>query len=49
MLDCIFKIQAERQRIQTIEDQTLAHCCEVVVLDLGFNEISEISKNSFQN
>jgi hypothetical protein len=46
--NCDSKIVAAYERIRLIDDQTLAGCVGVGVLDLNYNKISEISKNAFQ-
>jgi hypothetical protein len=45
---CDSRIGAAGQRIRLIDDSTLAGCAGVEDLDLRYNKISEISKNSFQ-
>jgi tmRNA-binding protein len=48
-LDCTLNISAMDEGIELIDDFSLADCTKIEVLDLGFNEISEISKNAFQD
>ncbi len=42
-------IRASLEKIRIIEDSTLADCSEVEELNLQYNKISEISKNSFRS
>jgi Leucine-rich repeat (LRR) protein len=47
--DCSLSIYVMVKRIQVIDDQALAGCAEIERLFLERNEISEISKNAFQD